>query len=245
MSKAASTLYDICSIEADIYESNGIVGDVENVSGIAVSNSEIEEPAFSAAKRMQIVQCFTEHPGELDESRKDIKMAVTIEDLSTVPIDLLKQTIKMRDIHPNQLFVEMDLTTDRVFGKIMENAAEAVKKVDTLTKELEDSKKATAEAVKKGLAQEAKELFSQKLAEKFNNKKISEKQKTYLADNFNPENFESVDDASIETYFKTAEESFQKVAKLFGQESSLESGGGKPAQELKDESLEEAFAEED
>ena len=52
MDAAEAAIFDICSIEAAVYMDDGIVGDVENITALAVDNSKNDKPAFANAKRM-------------------------------------------------------------------------------------------------------------------------------------------------------------------------------------------------
>jgi hypothetical protein len=52
---------DICSIETDVFiarEDEGIVGDIDEVSAVALESSERDSPAFPGATRLASIQCF-------------------------------------------------------------------------------------------------------------------------------------------------------------------------------------------
>lgn len=207
--------FDICSIEADIYESNGVVGDIDGITGLAVSNSEIDQPAFSNAKRMAVIQCFKSQEGPGDTgSKKKMPEEITLKDIMSAPISLLKEAIVNRQIHPNQIFTEKDVREDREFGKAFSEAEEMKKKVEETKKALEDKEKESKEAIRKNQEAEAKDKLGKLLP-----KTLTEKQKTFLMDQYDPSKMEKLDDASMEAYIKSGQEAFSKYAAMFSGES--------------------------
>jgi len=100
--------YDVCSIEADVFEDNGIVDDVENISGIAVANSKYEQPAFENARRLSApIQCF-DSSGK-DENRRGVRNMPTREELMATPLSELKSVLKEREVRVGQIFELDDL----------------------------------------------------------------------------------------------------------------------------------------
>lgn len=187
---------DVCSVEAEIYtDERNIVGDIENVTGIALGNSNESHPAFPGAVRLAAVQCFnTSGEGE-----------------KTVTFEEVKKAIKDMNIHPWQLFNEEDLKNDREFGKIFERVSKAESENERLTKELKESKEASQDAEKKALASSAKSRLDEKMGEGY-----TEKQKRYIKERFDPEQLQDLSDQGLDKFLESAREDFSKTAKLFG-----------------------------
>ena len=101
------------SIEANIHETNGIVGDINDISGIALGSSDKDSPAFPGARRLAAIQCFGDSAG--GEPGKEIPG----EGRDKMPtFGEIKQAIKDMNIYPNQLFTEEEIRADRKFGKV-------------------------------------------------------------------------------------------------------------------------------
>jgi len=240
MEKADAALFDICSIEADVLENNGIVGDVDQVTGIAVSNSRIDTPAFRNAKRMQTVQCFNSSE-ELNNLEKDKNMPITLEDLITAPIALIKQAIGAREMHPSQLFDLAAYERDNEIGPILKERANLKTKVTDLEKDVETQKGLVTEASKKTAAITGKELLKERMPEGF-----TEKQKSFIEKKFDPESFDLIDNASIDKFIDSGKKDFQEFAELF--EGKTDNSGSTDDQTTitkeGDTSIEDAFTEE-
>jgi len=209
MEKADSLVYDICSIEANVWEENGIVGDVDRVTGIAVSSSKIDQPAFKNAKRMQIVQCFTEpvEPAHLEKE----KTMITLEDLMSAPISLIQQAAQARQMHPSQLFSEDDIQKDRNFENVFKERTEFADKIKTLEKELGTEKERADKAEKVTQKSTAKDMLTKRMP-----RGTTDKQKEFITNRFDPDKMDDLSETAIDEFIKTGKSEFQEMAKMFG-----------------------------
>jgi hypothetical protein len=239
MDKVDSVIYDICSIEAEILENNGYVSDVEKVTGIAISNSKIDNPAFINAKRMQIVQCFSE-----EEPRKagEAKNMLTLEDIMQAPIGLLQQAVTARQIHPSQLFSLKDYENDNELSGILKERTTLQSKVEELETSLNTQKDLLAKAERTTSLATAKDLLKERLPEG-----LTKKQSDFIANRFEPEKFDVINEESIDDFIKSSQKDFSDFAKMFGGESD---GEEIPDEDFKEsgsdplEDLQQAFLEE-
>lgn len=217
MESAEAQLYDICSIEAGVYENGGIVGDVEEVTALAVDNSKNDQPAFRNARRMAMVQCFNSpEGGEVLEKDKGNTMP-TYEELLTVPLTDIKRVIEARQVHPAQLYTLKDIELDREFGSLVKDKVAAEAKITTLTETLTEKEKELTTINRSAAEASAKETFTGLLS-----KNLTEVQRNYMVANFDPSSLESVNESSIEAEMKILQESYRKNAKLFGLEETSE-----------------------
>jgi hypothetical protein len=243
MEAADAIIYDVCSIEADIYLDNGIVGDVDRITAIAVSNSKVDTPAFKNSKRMQIVQCFDAQEGPEHNRGKEKSMPITIEDLMTAPIDLLKQSVSARQIYPNQLFDLKSFEADREIGPILQERTSLQEKVNNLTAELATATTSIKEVSRKAEQATAKEQLKARMP-----KGLTDKQKTFIEKRFDPEKFDTINDEAIDKFIEAGKTEFQELAKLLGTDegsSTQPPAGGGSNEDLgaSEKSLDEAFAE--
>lgn len=106
---------DVCSQEAEwnFIEKAGqlIATTIENLTGIALANSSIEQPAFSGAKRMAMVQAFENKGEQMSEQRE-----ITFHDV--------QKFIRDNKVYAWQLYTEDDLMDDRKFGNIFKEHGE-------------------------------------------------------------------------------------------------------------------------
>lgn len=244
MEKADALVYDICSIEAEVYEDNGIVCDVDQVTGIAVSNSKTDSPAFRNAKRMQTVQCFNDPKEELsDKSGEDKNMPITQDDLMTAPLSMIKQAVVSREVHPSQLFELSAYENDKEIGPILKDRATLQETVKTLEKDLVDNKTLLTDAQKQNSLASANDMLKERMPDG-----LTAKQKTFIEKRFEPANMETVDESSIDEFIKGSQKDFQDLAKMFNEGKSStntdeESEDFEP-ENNGDVSIEDAFLEE-
>lgn len=204
---------DICSMEADVYTDNeNIVGDINDISGIALGNSDKENPAFPGALRLSTVQCF---------NKEGDKMAITFEEI--------KKAIRDMNIHPWQLFTQDDIKNDREFSKIFtENTTLKVEKekLEKEKKELEDKSKG---ALKKIAVSESATQLDKLMEEGY-----TDKQKEFIKERFNPEALEDLSKENLQKHLETEKKEFAKTARLFGvaEESRSKEDIKKSAEEL-------------
>jgi len=199
---------DVCSIEADVDAQGDIVGDVSKVTGLALSSSRVDSPAFAGAQRLATLQCF--EPGSApDENTKPGKPGEGEPSMPT--FQEVKDFIRERNVFPNQLFSIDDLRNDRVFAPILAEGDTAKKKAETLTTEIEDLKKKSAEAIRANENAGAKGRFEKLIPEG-----ATEKQKAFYLKRFDPSRLEKVDDDSLKAYLDAEAKEYAEHAKLFG-----------------------------
>lgn len=138
--------FDICSQEADwdlVETPLGWLADkIDKLTGIALSSSKVDKPAFSGARRLGIVQAF-DTPAEPVKQKEKI-MAT---ELMACSFAELAAELTRRNVFPSQVFTLDQIRAD---GKIAPSLEKA-EKHDALVKELADEKaahKATADKLK-------------------------------------------------------------------------------------------------
>lgn len=190
---------DVCSIEADVQVSEGIVGDVDAVTGIALSSSKVDSPAFAGAQRLAILQCFAE---ETKPTTKEIRMP-TFEEV--------RDFVRSHNVYPRQLFSMEDIKNDREFGPVLLEADTLKQKVTTLTQEKTELEKRSADAIRKADIVSAREQF-----EKLIPSGATEKQKAFYKQRFDPERLEKLDEAALKAHLDNEAKAYAETAKLFG-----------------------------
>lgn len=108
--------YDICSQEAEWnffdVAGNMVADTLESMTGIALSSSDIDQPAFSGAKRLGMVQAFG--ADTLENNHKGEPKTMTFEEL--------KAEIKNKNVWPSQLYSIEDIKEDRKFAPVFTEA---------------------------------------------------------------------------------------------------------------------------
>jgi hypothetical protein len=194
---------DVCSVEAELQvtdEDNSFVGDVTDVTGVALGNSEKEHPAFPGALRLGAVQCFENKPGE---GEKEMAEQITFQ--------MVVDAVKKMNIHPRQLFTLADLQDDREFGKEFEKISTLEAENERLKVENADISKKSQESVKLSQTATAENRLMEKLKEGF-----TDVQKTFIKKQFRPEKMEDLSDEALDTFVVDAKKDFAETAKLFG-----------------------------
>ena len=206
---------DVCSIEANIHESGGIVGDINDISGIALGSSDKDSPAFPGARRLAAIQCFS------DDTGGDPDKEIPGEGRDKMPtFGEIKQAVKDLNIYPNQLFTEEDIKADRKFGKVYDERDSFKTKAETAEKERDDIKKKSEDAVKANEKATATERLEKMLPDG-----LTEKQKSFIKRNFNPEKIEDLSDDGLNGFVENAQKEFAEYAKIFGVAEDGPSGG--------------------
>ncbi len=216
--------YDVCSMEANVdVAENGVVSDVEDVSGIAIGSSQIDSPAFAGAKRLATIQCFGEENKKEDENKKG--------DTEVKFIDVVN-AVKEMNIYPHQLFSEEDVKSDMKFRTVFDERDSFKKKFEdsekNLTKTKEESETAVKESQKNTASNRLKDLIPEGMTDKV---------KEYVVKEFDPEKTKDLDDEGLKKYIEVAQKEFSKYAKMFGNGESGNSAsneGGSGNTEEKD-----------
>lgn len=204
---------DICSMEADINTYNDIVDDINDVSGIALGNSNIEHPAFPGAYRLNAIQCFNKDT----ENKINLKKgAVYMEPLNRKPtFHEIKNAVKEINIFPWQLFSLDDLKNDNTFKKIFEENSKIQSENELLKKELEEVKSINEEAIRKSKTMDATNRLSELMAEGF-----TDKQKTFITKQFDPDKQEDLSDNGLNKFIEKEKINFSETAKLFNSDNN-------------------------
>ena len=207
---------DAVSMEAGISVSEddtSLVDDVNEVTGIALANSDINSPAFPGALRLSSIQCFenTDENKTLEKENTMGDHVITFQDVETF--------VKEHNVWPHQLYTLDNLKGDREFNKIIDENARLVADTKKLTTELDESKASVAKLEKDGksiiAADRLKELFP---------KDLTDKQKQFITSRFKPDTLEDFSDETINKFIEEGRNDFAETAKLFGVANTKQSG---------------------
>lgn len=211
--------YDACSQEAEwnlIEKAKGWFADtVDKITGIALTLSGKESPAFEGAKRLAMVQAFKyriQGEKEMPEEKKPT-------------FSELKQLIKDMNVHPSQLYSLEDLQKDNVFIPTFNKLTDlekAVKEKEDKIKQLEDGNKNLA---KLQLKLNVKERFENLL--KADDLKITDKQKAYVVKRFNTD-MDDLSDEALKTFINKQVEDYKVNAEFFGAKETEDKKPGNP-----------------
>ena len=225
---------DICSVEAEVRmqsEDSNVVGDVDDVSAIALESSDRDSPAFPGALRLASIQCFNEEPDK--------------EEIKSVTFDEVLKAVKDMNIRPWQLFSLRDIQDDREFGKEFEKITTLEADNERLTKENETIKIESQESIKKSQVASANTRLDERMKEGF-----TDLQKSFIKKRFSPEKMEDVSDEALDSFLEEAKTDFAETAKLFGgtgdggdETKPEKKPGGGNSEGATDEDLEKAFQE--
>lgn len=199
---------DVCSMEADVYtDDENIVGDINNVSGIALGSSNSENPAFPGALRLGVIQCFVKLEGDKNQGNKEKNMPLTFEEV--------KQAVRTMNIHPWQLYELDDLKNDRQFSKIFTENEVLKNQNKTLKEDSEKIKNESEKAVRTMNVGEAKGRLNKLMEDGY-----TEKQKTFILGRFDPEKMEELEEDDLKKFLESSKKEFADTAKLFGDSSA-------------------------
>ena len=210
---------DVCSMEADIRTDTDIVSDINEVSGIALGNSDRDHPAFPGAMRLAMVQCFDTKPGE---GRTKMGDQITFEQVKTVVRDL--------NIFPHQLFTLEDFKNDNLLKKIFEDNVTMKSENERLNKENKEIQDKNKEALRSVDVNRAQSKIKEILAEGHTDKQVK-----FILGRFKPETMEDLSDEGLNKFLENTKKEFAETAKLFGVADSQPTTSG--ASEKKDEDL--------
>jgi len=191
---------DICSLEADVRTSeDNIVEDINDVTGIALGNSDRESPAFPGALRLSTVQCFAKEDIKPGEGEKKVTFAE------------IKSAVKEMNIFPWQLYSEEELKQDRTFGKMDEENGKLKAENERLSKANTEMEAASKDAIRKSEIDTSKGKLDALMGEGF-----TDKQKSFIKKQFDPERVEDLTDEGLKKFVEEQKTNFAETAKLFG-----------------------------
>lgn len=188
---------DTCSMEADIHtDPENIVGDINEVSGIALGNSNVDHPAFPGAMRLAMVQCFVD-----TEKKEKEEITMTFEEV--------RKAVRELNIFPWQLFTLEDMKADKNYGKLFvenDSLKTDIEKLKTENKEI--SQKHT-DAVKTANSAQAQERLDAMLKEG-----VTDKQRKFIKSRFGKD--QDVSEEGIKKFIENSKKEYAETAKLFG-----------------------------
>jgi hypothetical protein len=199
---------DICSQEAEWnlweYANEYVAGALEKITGIALSNSRIDQPAFSGARRLGLIQALDAEGSAREPEEKNM-------DLTTVPFDEIKKEVRRRQNHPHDIFtieeikaekeVQALITEKETLTKTAKEHEERIKTLETANKDL--LRKTEFVTAKDRIGKIAKEM------------KLTEKQIKYIENGFN-DKLADVTDAGLKTFMEGKLVDFKQNAEFFG-----------------------------
>jgi uncharacterized protein YdcH (DUF465 family) len=204
----AAKQMDICSQEGEwtLFEGakNIIAGVAKAITGVALGNSDQQQPAFAGAKRYGMVQAF-------DSAVGDTELKIQGQETSTMPTFAeIKQAIKEMSIYPGQLYNIEDLKNDNKFGVLFTERANLEKQVKTLEDEKKLIENEKQDLIKKNQVATVKDRAATVMSEL----KLTDKQKTFVNSRFEKYNGDITDDG-LKSFVETQVNEFQELAKLF------------------------------
>lgn len=210
---------DICSIEADAeFDDSGNVGDIGEISGIALGSSRVNSPAFPGAQRVAALQCFEE-----EEKIKDdpIPLEKGENEVYKPTFSELQQAIKDLNVFPHQLFSETEMKADNEFGKLYSQN-------EILTKDNLELKTTigTLESTGKENLRKSEIAAASTMFEKLIPEGTTEKQKEFFKKQFDPEKIEDLSEEGLKKSIEKLTTDYSDQAKFFGVEENTSASGG-------------------
>jgi hypothetical protein len=212
-----------------------IADKVEEITGIAMSNSKIDKPAFENARQLAEIQCFEKEfiqaSGEDADKNKTGGDPVKNKEVVMTLNDVISY-IKENKVNISQLnYTIEDVRKDRELGKIFDEAESLKKDKDSLTAKELEYKKQINDFSRKEQMQTAKGRLNTIIA----GKKLTEVPKTFIEKSFEEEVEKMVDitDDSLSKFVDSKFGLFQKVMSTSKDKNDIiiSSGDGKDGKE--------------
>ena len=203
---------DVCSQEADWnlidYAGKCIADTMRKLTGIALSNSSVDKPAFEGAVRLGMVQAFTADEGDKNNRAGDAKM-----DLSTVSFSELAGEVKRRNTFPHQLFSLDEIKKDKEIIPLVDELDKLRKETKEQDKKLKDSEAEKTVLSKRIESVTAKDKLSKILVE---NKlvPVTDKQRGFIEKRF--KGIDDTSDEAIKKYIESEIVEFKSFVELVG-----------------------------
>jgi hypothetical protein len=227
--KVEAQKYDVCSIEANIlteeYPNMSIAKKIEDITGIALGNSQKEKPAFDGAVRLGTVQAFGDNAGD-DLLKDDPKPSNLNKGKEiTMTFEEIKSAVKSMNIFPNQLFTVDEIKDDREFGKVFDKVDDFTTKEKDFQKQIED-KDEEIKTLKRSISESGAHLRLENVLSTFetDDKKLTDLQKNFINKKFDPKNLEELTDEKITEFVNGALKEYPEYASIFGE--NKENGNG-------------------
>lgn len=227
--------YDICSQEAewDFFEVAGnLVADaVGKITGIALGSSDKEEPAFSGARRLGLMQAFGADNSDKNKGGQEMPI-----DLTTVTFNDLIVEVKRRNTFPSQIYTLDEIKADRIVKPAFDEA-EALKGQLTAKDNEIKQLKTNQETLNKQTQQStAKQRWMNLLTN--GDVKLTDLQKKYAEENFKEDQIPDLTDDGLKKFRDSLLSAYQKNAAFFGSGKEPETHtnqGGKSGTENKND----------
>ncbi len=227
---------DTCSMEADVHtDEEFVVGDINEVTGIALANTQNTDPAFPGALRLSMVQCFTE-PVKTKSKEGVIKMG---DEPRRLTMDDVKRAIQELNIHPWQVFDLEQFKNDRNLGPVFVENAKLKADNEKLQKDNKEITDKSKEAIRKTEVVGAQEKLDGLMKEGY-----TDKQKQFIKIDFNPESVEDLTGEGLGKFLEGSKKRFAEQAKLFGVEElaketkpGVEDESSREAAEMEDQAM--------
>ena len=208
--------FDICSIEADVmvkeFDQNfDIAQSIKDISGIALSKSSNENPAFPGAVRLASLQCFegdSEQSIVLEKDKTTGEKKMTYEEFKNADFSWIKRAIDDRKIYPSQLYTKDQIKSDNNFLEDFKK----LEKFEGLQKELLDEKEA-----RKNDKLNFDRLSAKQRLEKLIPENLTDKQKLFIKKKFNAEVLEDLSDDNLKVEIDNLKKEYKEYAEVFGE----------------------------
>jgi len=213
---------DICSQESEwnFFDNAGkLVADtIERLTGIALSNSKNDIPAFSGAKRLGMVQALEpvlDKDGEIKKGERNMTFAE------------LKDEIKKMNVFPAQLYTVDEIKRDREFAVVFTGYDSAVKERDDKIKSYQDKEK---DFEHRSLVLTAK----QRLDGIIKDKNLTDKQKAFVDKSYK-DTLPDISDDGLKKFVDGKLDDYKISAEIFGEPKPPEKSADKSTTDDKDD----------
>ena len=201
---------DVCSMEAYWkiieYAGNYISDGIREITGIALGKSLEDTPAFSGAKRLGMVQAFSDTV-TIEKPKETKKMEITFNDVENF--------VKNNNVWPSQLFdlekVKQDNKFNTYFTESEKKVADLEKENKDFTTQLEDYKTKYETANKSVLKFDAKNRLENILKQ---NKELNEAEKNFIIKRFDADNTDDLTDEGLSKVIESQRSIFKDAASL-------------------------------
>lgn len=201
--------YNICSMEAVwniIQKSGKLIGDtIHELTGIALGNSNYENPAWAGAKEIACVQAFTNQ-----------ERGIIMSEDSKITFGIISSWIKDHNVWPSQLFSIDEIKKDREFKNISENENKIID-LEKQNNEYQNELKSIQEQYDKIKIEQQKSNISSRIEKIGIEQKWTDRQKKYILSKINE--IKNYDDNGIEEFIKSKTDDYKITAQIFNSET--------------------------
>jgi len=218
---------DVCSIEANIdfrEEGRGFIVDaVSAITGIALGKSEEETPAFSGARQIAAVQCFTPHQFTSQGSNR---MEITFKDV--------EEFVRERKVWPSQLFDIKTVLQDNEFRETFKAKYVSPEDLKRVQDDYEAVKSQLSTYQKKEGRSKGKEALESKLKEN-----TTDAQREWILREWDKSSNSDFSDTGLDKFIQEQSKEYEYIVKKFGAPNKSNEGGKSPEEERREKEEEE------